>query len=948
MSSIEGSMLFNAPSRLPTRYTVGSRKSKTLSHTSHFQDTVKWPHPEIPKCLKSVEGIYDLSTWSIPDLVDETLRMELFRFVKVLLWWWDSPIPNKIGTPYGILYESLKRGPEFADELADAIDYSMRISASCSLLYGKEEFPLQTMEVENMDQFFPVFHLIPFERPLSNDIDLIFQKPDYEIPEDLLVIFREEIINSVSVPHENMRELDDLDRLSLMGTQTTYEPSKNRRIPKSLGRFKQTDLVTTNHWIFDSVEVLKHPHESRDSVVADVPTAATLYLIRLRLEQIFKLKGNVIYEKDFSFLHKWLSANSRKLFLMSDQRKCGLTFPRQLLIEFFKTLHSVFPKWGFDTAFEGLSNSYVRDHRDGKLKQALGGPGLGQLSEAISICVTLLFNIWSRDQDQELNLEGLFYNDDQVIRFNFDDLRADPLPDETIDLALSWDLHMESYGLNVHKKKPFISKGGLLLEVYGEDFPVATPKTCQFVGNVFNTFRCCNITAAKEYFSTMFDNLWLENEQTIALNILRNDLIPFFGYEFVPNEECYPYQLGGWYRFRGEEKLDELFLHVQDLAPKHQSLINLIKVKKPTLKGNKITDKNDLSKIARASELLQSGEHFATAQWDYCKIASSVVGVSRPSRTALARSYRSWLENRQKAFSKKPMPIREFFNLYWELTIDEGKAFAPPLSNFQEGVIELPFGESCDMGESACRKKDPVRNWFLLCQEIGLWKEYSFHSRYNAEGLNQRCYMFFDSLDMGELKRCPEAIRIVMLMGYQNLLNIINFGMRHYGKLVLPRAPNILPEIDMLLESVYDDLIILNHTAQIVLNTKLSANLDMEPFRYQASALRSLIDRIDASPYDHIVGLFVNWEGLEEFLKPPVVQKLDMCQAADVGPPVEVNEEDRLLLEYLISQVRTVNHRFPEEEIIRMGLYHQIAVGTTEVPSIFDDDDIEGFDLFGD
>lgn len=919
-----------------------SRVRAKLDETVNIPDVIDWPHSETHSYLASLEGNYNLETWDIPIFQDAALYRHIYRLKQVLLWWWDSPVPNKIGNPYSVMYECLSRGPEFADELADSVDYSMRLSAGCCATYGKECYPPVTQELENMDQLFHPSHLIPFRRPASNDIDYLFTEGPH-IADSVIQLLREEIRSNIKVPVESMRTLDDLDRIALMGSQTCFVPQKNMREPKSIGRLKSTDLSMTKHWIYDSVEVMKQPHESRDAVVADTPTACTLYTLRLRLRQVIRLEEDVIWTKDFSWLPEWLSAESKKLFLMSDQKKCGLTFPRRLLIVLFEELHASFPSWGFDCAVEGLSNSWVKDYRDGILKRALGGPGLGQLSEAISLITAMIFKIWSRDQDPDLHLEGLFFNDDQVIRFDFDDLRADPLPLETQQLGLSWDVHMESFGLQVHKKKPFIAKGGLLLEIYGTGFPILTPKKIQWIGNFFKTLCQSNIAAAKEYFSNMFDNIW-EDEQWVALNILRNTIIPFWGQEFCPQEELYPYQFGGWHRFRSPEKLDLAYLKVHELPPKRESLINLFWVKHESPKGGKVRDKNVLKLIDRTKELLNSETVYQPAVWDYGRLAAGSVGITRPTDKRYLKNYDSWLKRRAEAFKERPRPIQQFFSTYWKTVIDEGKAYAPPLSVYHEGNLELPYGSSADMGKPH-KRRDLVRSWFRLCQSMGHWKKYSFYSEGGETGSDQLLYHFLNSLDIGEFKRCPDSIVMSMLVGSDQVKKLIDFGLRTYGRIILPKPPDIFPDfMDLCQRSNYDDIIMLNHTAQLAINSRVSASFEAEDFRIQKECLGVVTNYIlnDSSRPD-LSDFTWSWEVLEQVLNSRVQENRHINRLHENVPAPIVGEEDRQLLAYLIHQIMAPDHLFAPEEAIRQDLAAQIYGLPDDAPDFFADDEEEGF-----
>jgi len=891
--------------------------------TVDIQDTVQWPHPECQLYLQSLQGNYNLRYWNVPVGKDITLYRNVLRLKECLIWWGDSPTKNKIGSPYSILYENLERGPNFADEISDCLDYSLRLSAACSLTYGKEDFPLHAREIESVEQIFHPHNLIPFQRPDGNDIQYLFDTP-LDIDEQLISDLRQEIRDNIRVPIDNKRTLDDLDRIKLMGSQSAFDIGKNCRSTKTGLRIKNSSLLLTDRFEYDTVLVDKQPNESRDAVVPTPNTAATLYLLRLQLHQVLLVEEDVIWDQDFSWLPEWGSGVYGNLFILSDQKKCGLTFPRRLLIVLFEELSNKFPDWDFHYARDGLANTWVKDRRDGCLKQALGGPGLGQFSEAISILVALIFRIWKRNQDPELQLSGKFFNDDQAIRLRFDGIRAYPLPDWVTEVAQNWDSHMESYGLLVHRKKPFICKAGLLLEIYGDEFPVSTEKTNQWVGNVFKTLVQPNIVAAKEYFAGLLDSIWVEERQ-LAINILERVLLRYWGYEFCPQETTYPYQFGGWFRFRSYEGLDEAFIEVANLPPQWESLRNLITVKKPQLYGGRKKDKQFDPLIHKVQAFLTKEAKPYPKAWNYHEIGLSATKAFRPSSRHYVQAYQSWAIARHKAFNKKAMPLRQFFSLYWELSIEEGKSYAPPLSVYHEGTNELPYGEATDTGKPILAG-DPIRNWFRFLQGIGeLNSQYEFYHVGKDGGTNHSLYEFLRDLNIGPYKRDYNSITMAMLVGQAQIQKFLEYGMRVYGKIIFPKPPDLFPKLREYLGHDPDKYIYLNHTGEFVLPTNISTCFEPELFRIERDSIQSIMDGLENNQQLEVLPLVWDMEGVENLLYPPEQrnrQQLNLVPETLDLPTI--GQEEHELLKYLIYQIQAPEHLFAAEEAIRQGLAAQI------------------------
>jgi hypothetical protein len=914
--------------------------------TTILQDTVSWPHPECELYLKTLEGQFNLESWEIPKGSDYTLYRHVCRLRDTLVFWSQlNPEGGIIGNPYGILYENLKLGPELADQLDDQLKYGTRLHSSLALNYGKESYPLFCRDVKDWDQVFSPYHLIPFVRHETNDIDLLFQEP-VPVEEELLDKFREIVREHIKRPFEPKRTLDDIDLLGNTGSATSFDPFHNRRetktysVLKSKGEFRKTSSFT-----YDYVKVDKSPHESRACVVPTLDTLQTVKLLELQMQQVISCKWDKIREKDFDFLPDYLSVYSKKLYILSDQKKCGLTFPRILLKILYNVLQEEFPDWDFNL-IEGLSNQQVKG-LDGKMHQALGGPGLGQFNASISLVVALLFELWRRDQDQDLHLDGLFYNDDQVIRFTFLEARMEPLPEWVSDLALSWDMFMESYGLHVHKKKPFISDGGVFLEVYGNGFRTTTKKICQKVGNIFHCLCSSNIVEAKEYFSSVYDTL--EHEmQIMAMNILKARIVPQWGHEFYPQEIFLPKQFGGWVRSFTIEGLDNLFNCVDQLPVHMQGLINLPFVRKPNKQGSKEKKcKHLISKVSNTVKDTSNG--ICPTKFDYSKMVESSLHGFRLNHKEHFQLCKAHMKLRQEAVRKRPMTYNEFFNKYWELVIEDGKAYAPPFFATLQNQNWVPFGDSLVTGKPVY-KDDPIRIFSKIRQEVGQLSNYfRFWTVCPSENINSMMYSLVSSLDIKNIRITPNTVTLAMLLGEANLEKILWYSHRVSGNFGLPEPPfDILTELGLSNRSKVNNYIYLDHTSQFCWITDCDASLEPELFRIQNELVTVLNNAlanelIDGEDFFSIT----NYDQLGELLSNDrhCIFKQKARIAVD-EPPMEIPEEDRSLLAYLIYQVRAPEHTSAVEEALRSGLAGQIYGQPDDMEETLSEGDL--FEMFGD
>lgn len=938
----------------PCGYNLGKEFSGVpLSQTKHYpfkeegvialSDVIKWPHPEIPSILSKLDKVERLEDFRIPDILDNSLRRHLIRFKETLLWW-SSTTKDAIGTPKGIFYSACERGPQFADELDDSIKYSLRESSNCTLLYGGLEWPSSVKNIRNVDQFFSPYHLPPFQREETDDITLLFSERP-KIEKTLIERFKGKVREFIHDPIGDKRELDDLDRLKFLTSSSTFLPDKNVRVAKSVQRAANATLKTTETFIFDYVNVFKAPHESRACVVPSPETLNSLVLLEAQLGQVITSPSDVFRQKDFSWLPKWLSFYGHYVFIMSDQRKCGLTFPLELVLTLYEELETRFPSWDFNLA-KGYSSAFVK--YNGKMTPITNGVGLGMLNATISIVTSILFEIWKEDQDPDFHLEGLFYNDDQVIRAAYHDVRRNPLHQELVDMALSWDVFMESFGLQVHKKKPFIAASGIFLETYGEGFPVVTTKRCQRFGNLFKPLCAGSITQAKEWFSSAIDALEPHERQEGILFL--KPLLAYWGYELHPEEHCLPLQLGGWVREVTEEGLDSLFISISNLPLRFERMVNVLQVKKNSYKKLPAKWNNFKSRLAKVEKDLKLDVIPIQGLWaDYCTMALSAIGRTRFSQSGWVRAEISYQTHRQEALKSRPLPSAKIQELYWNLVLEEGKAYAPPPSIAQVKENYSFRGTSVEIGtKKTNRPSNLLRDYFNLWKTHGYLKHYSFWSPTPVLDSNELLYWICREVIENNLRATPRNILFGLILGWSEWEKLYLFTQRVYGRYVFP-VPEAVRDVSDVLFGVgqIDNSYLIDHNLQLIFPLPVEDIDGFETFRAQRVALNVLNQYIQRVP-DSVLPIkpeFETWEDLtKELARFPVDHPGKDPPDDNMVTSQEDLENDRLLLRALIAQIEDVA-RFTSVEVgLRADLASQIY-GNSDVPgNLFEESD-EPLDL---
>lgn len=541
-----------AKTRLPPRYPVEaniwSLPDESFGKGWYRDPSLNPDSDELSLATKIVDEVEDIRDCDFSGISDVTFRRELIRLKETLILWDEMPCDRKIGSPRGIFLANLRDKRSFAEDLSDAIDYTVRLAGGV-YASAKDLFPAEAREdVKNIDQFFSPYHLLNFKGEVKNDISLIQDKP--VIREGSLALFREKAREYVKPIPKDIR-LDDLDYLSQLGSQRCAFPRPRgaKRPTKTAVRFgKSYSMPSPRPFVFERVCIDKNAFESRDCVVPEEETLNSLLLLEKVIKYGYDIPSDVFHKTDFSFLEYWLSGYSRYTYIQSDQKKCGLTFPLELIECLLEVVDENSGTDFLKIFSEGYRKGIVIDPDTGIKFDFKRGVGLGMMNGAISAATAIVFELWRDRFPEDQQPSGLFYNDDQVIRFRVNTYTySEAMSNGMAERASDWDEWMESFGLSIHRKKPFVSRSGVFLEVYGKDFPINMEKRIQKTGNLIKALNATNICHAKELFSSTCDSLDEKFDPQIAkcLSVVRS----YWGTEFAKDEFTWPYELGGWMRF---------------------------------------------------------------------------------------------------------------------------------------------------------------------------------------------------------------------------------------------------------------------------------------------------------------------------------------------------------------------------------------------------------------
>lgn len=742
-----------------------------------------FPHPETRQILKKLELAQTIDKFKVPNLKDKAFQAEIHRLKKTLILWENTP-GKKYMTSHEIMHGNLTYGWKFAEKLDDLMKSSIRLSSSILEGHNLANLDESCVEIEGIDSIFPATLLLPFDKGEdTNDYD--WSDLPVEIDEEVRDRFKSKILDFIERIEIQPPRIDSVDLLSLMGSATNYDFDNDIRRPKSALKGHDPSLeLERGQFKFNLTSVYKNPHEPRTIVVPTPETLNSLMLLEKQLKLVLDVPSDSFNETNFMWLERWLTGNGHYRYIMSDQKKCGLTFPREILMDLFEVLEDHYPDWDFGLFRTGFTNPIIV--KDGEAFSPTRGVGLGMMNGAISAATSIIFEIF-REDNQDYKLSGKFYNDDQVIRYKvFNEGRELNIMDDE-DIASGWDECMERHGLIISKSKPFVCESGLLLEIYGKNFPIDTMKRTQYVGQLYKALTLKHIHERKEHVAAVYD--CLPQEYLELANKVITDIIMETGYEFRPDEVDVPFEAGGWVR-HVKEGINMLFDWLDNAGYSYRPYANILLVERPYVG----IDRRLKRSLPNLRKLVKNLESFADNElaFDFYQIAKGALCI--PSRSYRQVSYMNDIHRRRRLelFNKVPIQFKDdqISVIYWSMMYNSKGVYAPP-SSAPLDRIRTRRGEDVT-GEFPLSHHDPTRLLCLIQQKCGLsdfddiWYPFDIPDQY------MMLYLLFKkiSIEVGFEITLNDYL-VIHHLGLDRWNMLLNYSMQQSGDCHLPAI--ILP-----------------------------------------------------------------------------------------------------------------------------------------------------------
>jgi hypothetical protein len=299
------------------------------------------------------------------------------------------------------------------------------------------------------DQILNEKYLIHFTET-SDDFDYCLK--EVEIDSKSEVEFRNQVSAFFDTLNLPLNQVSNLDMRSWITDSTSMDGYQSSGVNRTLMRkLAQGDLksLERNDSRFLRTVINVGPANTRDAWQCDIPTLFKVKKVAFVMKQIVSQHRYSAMTSPSKARNRRKRLKTHPFYVMTDFKKCGLTFPRRL----FEVIGEVMIEHGLPYGAELISICRGIVYKDGKAYNPLRGSGLGNLNEV----VTLAQCIWG-DLLEKTGLisNAIFFNDDGVLCFEKEILYALPK-------VISF---YKLFGMIINLEKSFGSRFNVFCEDY--------------------------------------------------------------------------------------------------------------------------------------------------------------------------------------------------------------------------------------------------------------------------------------------------------------------------------------------------------------------------------------------------------------------------------------------------------------------------------------------------
>jgi hypothetical protein len=463
--------------------------------------------------------------------IDDKFKFEIKRTIHALKFWELTPGQKGLAKE-DIFRDTLLMGPAYAEKLSDKWEFGIRRKMTFAI-FGRDYSNWE--RVTNYNYYPPVQYLIRWAEKVQ-DIDYM-TIPLNPFNKGYMEEFSEHLYNLLP---DDINIPNDIEVLSLTKTSTSYSFEHGKTIP--MYKARQSPDGKRFSQIFKAARSIipVGPANTRDAVVTTIDTFNSMKWCDLvTLEVLNKFNTSLVNSSSSTFLRRLKKMTrmpqGKCLFYHRDIKKAGLTFPRELFHLVQETLSRKYPDKDF-SRFNIYRNYSI--YKDNKPFETVRGYCLGMANNLITLCQCIIYEMIQERVGSNLNLNGLFGNDDSIIRMgvnNWEDVESN------CQILEVWDRQIcEGLNIMLHNDKTFWSLSPVIYEEYGD--PDLSRKGSRLACALSGAFLAPNIKYAKCMVNALSPLFTGEDWEYTLLN----KIISYWGSEYYPSESLYDYQLGGW------------------------------------------------------------------------------------------------------------------------------------------------------------------------------------------------------------------------------------------------------------------------------------------------------------------------------------------------------------------------------------------------------------------
>jgi hypothetical protein len=292
------------------------------------------------------------------------------------------------------------------------------------------------------------------------------------------------------------------------------------------------------------------PANTRDAVITTIDTYNSVKKCDLIMGRILDDVDTSLVNSSSQVFLKRLKEASRtpsrfgeKMYWLRDIKKCGLTFPRELIHLIQECLVEKYPTKDF-SSFDIYRNYSIFDE-NGKPIKTSRGYCLGMANNCVTFIQCMIFSMIERRVPMSISLKGFFGNDDSIIEVSSEDGtrtldEVDAMMIQIIDFEI-----LEGLNIMTNGKKSFWSWYPIIFEEYGKlEFK---DKDSRLACALSSAMLAPDIKYAKLLTSSLSIAFWSDGSWIAKCLEAITD---FWGFEYYPEEIRYDYSLGGWISLR--------------------------------------------------------------------------------------------------------------------------------------------------------------------------------------------------------------------------------------------------------------------------------------------------------------------------------------------------------------------------------------------------------------